>query len=422
MVQNLHGQPVMIVGGGRGGFALLELFLEDPSVQVIAVVDRDFAAPAVQVAKFYEIATYTNANEAFTVNKDVSDVIIYNLTHDDTVAKEAAAIFGDKKVTDGLEAKLFWQIVMNLKRIKDDLESSQVQLNAIIYNALDGIITFNDQGEINGFNPAAEQIFGYDQESIIGQNIQTILPDLVETGDGDFIDRFLRSRDFGLVGISSYEMSAKRKSGQRFPLELSTSEMILNGARYFVCIARDITERKIIEERTKYAAHHDYLTGLPNRAQFLECLQYAIPLAKRNNHKVALLFLDLDGFKYVNDTLGHANGDLLLKEVASRLKVLIRSSDLFSRMGGDEFTFILNNIGNDQNASLVAHKIIEALSKPVDLDGRECHIGGSVGISMYPDDAEDSASLLRKADEAMYLAKKSGKNNSKLFTDLHITT
>jgi diguanylate cyclase (GGDEF)-like protein/PAS domain S-box-containing protein len=421
IVQNLHGQPVMIVGGGRGGFALLELFLEDPLVRVVAVVDRDPSAPAIQVAKFYEIATYNDASEAFMANKDVSDVIIYNLTHDDTVAKQAAAIFGDKKVTDGLEAKLFWQIVMNLKRIKDDLESSQVQLNAIIYNALDGIITFNDQGEINGFNPAAEQIFGYDQESIIGQNVQAILPDLVEKGDGDFIDRFLRSRDFGLVGISSYEMSAERKSGQRFPLELSTSEMILNGARYFVCIARDITERKIIEERTKYAAHHDYLTGLPNRAQFLECLQYAIPLAKRNNHKVALLFLDLDGFKYVNDTLGHANGDLLLKEVASRLKVLIRSSDLFSRMGGDEFTFILNNIGNEQNATLVAHKIIEALSKPVDLNGQICHIGGSVGIAMYPDDSDEAESLLHKADEAMYLAKKSGKNNSKLFRDLQIT-
>lgn len=417
-MRNLHGQPVIIVGGGRGGYALLELFLEDPLVQVIAVVDRDPTATALQIAAFYDIPTYTDAREAFLACKDCPDVIIYNLTHDDTIAREAAAILNGKKVTDGLEAKLFWQIVMNLKRIKDELENSQVQLNAIIYNALDGIITFNDQGEIKGFNPAAELIFGYGQE-VIGQNIQVLLPDLVESGDEDFISRFLRSRDFGLIGVSSYEISAARKNGQRFPLELSTSEMILSGSRYFVCIARDITERKIVEEKTRHAARHDYLTGLPNRAQFIECLQYAMPLAKRNQHKLALLFLDLDGFKRVNDTLGHASGDLLLKEVASRVLGLIRSSDVLARMGGDEFTFILNNIGNSNNASLVAHKIIEVLSQPFDLNGQTGLIGGSIGISIYPDDAEEAESLLHQADEAMYLAKKNGKNNSKLYTDLH---
>ncbi|MBA3695562.1 MAG: diguanylate cyclase [Methylotenera sp.] len=418
-MRKLHGQPVIIVGGGRGGFALLELFLEDELVDVIAVVDHDPAAPAIQVAQFYEIATYTDATEAFLACQDVPDVIIYNLTHDDNVAKKAAKVFEGKKVTDGLEAKLFWQIVMNLKRIKEELESSQVQLNAIIYNAIDGIITFNDKGEIEGFNPAAELIFGHDQQDIIGKSIQVLMPDLVEKGDEAFINRFLRSREFGLIGVSGYEMSAQRKNGQRFPLELSTSEMILNGSRYFVCIARDITERKLVEEATRHAAHHDYLTDLPNRALFLECLEFAIPLAKRNGQKVALLFLDLDGFKHVNDTLGHANGDMLLKEVAMRLLSLIRNSDMLARIGGDEFTFILNNIGNEDNAIGVGNKIITALSEPFDLNGSICNIGGSIGISIYPDDTLDPEALLDQADEAMYLAKKKGKNTCKLFTDLH---
>lgn len=415
-MRKLHGQPVIIVGGGRGGLALLEMFLEDELVEVIAVVDCDPTAAGIRLAQSCAIPTYTDAVQAFQACIDYPDSIIYNLTHDDKVAKDATEVFGDKKVTDGLEAKLFWQIVMNLKRIKEELESSQVQLNAIIYNALDGIITFNDQGEIQGINPAAEQIFGYSPDAVLGKSIQVLMPDLVEKGDGEFINRFLRSRESGLIGVAGYEISAIRANGQRFPLELSTSEMMLKGHRYFVCIARDITERKLVEENTRYAAHHDYLTGLPNRALFTDRLKYMIALTKRNTHKLALLFLDLDGFKRVNDTLGHACGDLLLKEVSARLQALIRSSDVLARMGGDEFTFILNNIGTQENAALVANKIIQALSKPFDLDGQSCHIGGSVGISMCPDDAVDPEALLRQSDEAMYLAKKNGKNTCEFYT------
>lgn len=418
MARKLHGQPVIIVGGGRGGFALLEMFLEDRHVEVIAVVDTNPSAPGMQFAQFYEIPTYINTIQALEACKDYPDSIVYNLTHDDSVAKDVTKVFGDKKVTDGPEAKLFWQIVMNLKRIKEELETSQVQLNAIIYNALDGIITFNDKGVIQGINPAAEQIFGYSPDTVQGKNIQVLMPDLVEKGDGEFINRFLRSRESGLVGVVGYEISAIRENGQRFPLELSTSEMMLKGHRYFVCIARDITERKQIEENTRYAAHHDYLTGLPNRALFTDRIKYAIALSKRNAHKLALLFLDLDGFKRVNDTLGHASGDLLLKQVSIRLQSLIRTSDVLARMGGDEFTFILNNIGSKQNAALVANKIIQALIRPFDLNGHHCQIGASVGISIFPDDSGDSEALLCQSDEAMYFAKKQGKNICKFYTDV----
>lgn len=418
MERLLHRQPILILGGGRGGFALLEMFTEDELVEVVAVIDRDPNAVGIKFAQFYQIPTYTNVLEGLQACKKYPDCIIYNLTHGDEIVNEVTQVFGEKKVTDGLEAKLFWQIVMNLKRIKNELENSQIQLNAIIYHALDGIITFSDDGEIQGFNPAAELIFGYTEAQILNKSIQVLMPDLIKSGDEVFINRFLHSRELSLINKRGCEVTATRADGSQFPMELSTSEMILKGQRYFISIARDITERKIAEENTRHAAHYDYLTDLPNRALFIDRLVYALSLAKRNKYKLALFFLDLDGFKKVNDTLGHAHGDLLLKEVATRLQQLIRSSDVLARIGGDEFTFILNNITSQENALLVANKIIAALSEPFDLNGQICHIGGSIGVSFYPDDSENSEALLKQADEAMYLAKKSGKNTCKFYTDI----
>jgi diguanylate cyclase (GGDEF)-like protein len=201
-------------------------------------------------------------------------------------------------------------------------------------------------------------------------------------------------------------------------MELSASEMVLGGHRYFIGIVRDITERKLAEQKIAHLAHYDYLTDLPNRALLLDVLNHSIALAKRNKHKTAVLFLDLDGFKKVNDTLGHDAGDLLLKGVSERLKRTIRDSDTVGRVGGDEFILVLDNIGSDENAAQVAKKIIAALSEPFDLKGPHCHVGGSIGISIFPDDAKDPAQLVKQADEAMYLAKQSGKNTCRFFRDV----
>jgi diguanylate cyclase (GGDEF)-like protein len=197
-------------------------------------------------------------------------------------------------------------------------------------------------------------------------------------------------------------------------MEISASEMALKDQRFFVGIVRDVTDRKLIEQQIRHMAHHDYLTGLPNRALFLDQLERAIHLARRNDYRLGVLFLDLDGFKQINDVLGHEAGDMLLKEVSRRLKEIIRSSDTVARMGGDEFTFVLNDIGMDENAANVAQKVIDALSVPVQLADRQCKIGGSIGISFFPDHAEDADTLLRLADEAMYIAKQSGKNTFRL--------
>lgn len=413
-VRKIHGYPVLILGAGRGGAALLEMFIADEHVEVLGIVDPADNAPGLKLARGMGIPVYSNVSEALPYCKDYPDCIVYNLTHDDAVAEEVSRACDNKKVTSGPEAKLFWQIVTNLKRIKGELENSRSQLNAIIYHAMDGILTISETGEIQGFNPAAEEIFGYAQNEIIGKPVSILLSSDTQTQYHADIQRYLQSGQRGSVGIRGQEVVAIRKSGEQFPMELSASEMELKEQRFFVAIVRDVTERKLVEHRIKHMAHHDHLTGLPNRSLFIDQLEHAIKLAKRRNHKTAVLFLDLDGFKQVNDTLGHEAGDQLLKEVAARLKTVIRESDVAARMGGDEFTFVLNDIGTHENAAAVAQKIIEILSEKFNLKGHESRIGGSVGVALYPDDAADHEALLRKADEAMYVAKKSGKNTYRL--------
>lgn len=406
--RKIHGHPVLIIGAGRGGSALLEMFMEIDLIEVVAVADPNIHAAGMLLAASHGIPIYSNAADALLACNIYPDCIVYNLTHDDAIAEQVRSVFSN--VTSGLEAKLIWQMVTDMKRIKDKFETSQSQLQAIINNVKDGIITMSESGVIHGFNPAAESIFGYSQREVLGQNLKTMMSESIQND----AEHFLSPNN-----NSVRDMTAVRKNGEQFPMELSASEMMLGGERYFVCIARDITERKLAEQKITYLAHHDHLTGLPNRALFMDRLEQSILLATRRNYKEAVLFLDLDGFKHINDTLGHGTGDLLLQEVAKRLKKSIRSSDTLARIGGDEFTFVLNNICTAVYAESVAENIIAVLSEPFHLLGQVCHVGGSIGISIYPDDGCDSEILLRHADEAMYLAKRNGKNTYKFYRCLH---
>ncbi len=419
VIRKTQGYPVLIIGAGRGGTALLEMFLEDKLVEILAIVDSNLTAPGIELAKNHGIATYDNASAALQACKNHPDCIVYNLSHDEEITDEAIKVFGPhKRVASGPEVNLFWQMVTNLKQIRGELEKSQNQLQAIIHNAMDGIITINETGEILGFNPAAEQIFAYSQKEMLGQNINVLMPEPFHSEHDSHLNRYKETGKAKIIGIRGREVVAIRKTGEQFPMELSASEMILGGQRYFVGIVRDITERKLAEEKIAHLAHYDYLTDLPNRSLLLDNLERAIALAKRKDFKVAVLFLDLDGFKKVNDTLGHDAGDLLLRGVSKRLKESIRTSDSVARVGGDEFIFVLNEIGSDENAAHTAHKIIATLSKSFDLKGQQCNVGGSIGIAVYPDTSEDPNTLIKQADDAMYLAKQSGKNTLKFYRDV----
>lgn len=418
ITQRTRGFPVLIIGAGRGGHALLEMFLEDNLVQVIAIADTNPDAQGLRLAKNNGIPTYTDAALAILACKDHLDCIVYNLSHDDSIAGQVSQVFGGKRVASGPEVKLFWQMIMNLKQTKGELEKSQGQLQAVIQNVMDGIITINESGQIQGFNPAAEQIFGYSLQDILGKSIKVLLSEPDQAEHDAYIHQHLHTEQGGIPGVRGREMLAIRKNGEPFPMELSLSKMVLGGQNYFVGIARDITERRLAEQKIAHLAHYDFLTDLPNRALFLNSLVRSLSLAKRNNYKVAVFFLDLDGFKKINDTLGHDAGDILLQQVAGRLKKTIRASDTVARVGGDEFTFVLNNPGSEEDISLLANKIIATLSEPFDLNGRLCHVGGSIGISLFPDDAQSLEQLVTQADSAMYLAKQSGKNTYKFHREV----
>lgn len=416
--QRISGYPVLIIGAGRGGTALLEMFMADSLVNVVGMADTDAEAPGVRMARDHGIPTFTDAFKALQACKDYPDCIVYNLSHDDGIAEAAFKVFGDRRVASGLEVQLFWQMVTNLKQIKNELEKSQYQLQSIISNVMDGIITINESGEIQGFNPAAEQIFGYAQQEVIGRNLNLLMQEPDRSAHDSYLNRYLNTSQSRILGVRGREVTAVRKNGEAFPMELSASEMSLGGDRYFIGIVRDITERKLAEQKIAHLAHYDYLTDLPNRALLLEVLDHSIALAMRNKHKVAVLFMDLDGFKAINDILGHDAGDLLLKGVSQRIKETIRDSDTVARVGGDEFILVLDNIESANNAMFVANKVLAALSEPFDLKGQPGRVGGSIGISIFPDDADNPVRLVKQADEAMYLAKQGGKNSSRFYREV----
>jgi diguanylate cyclase (GGDEF)-like protein/PAS domain S-box-containing protein len=181
-------------------------------------------------------------------------------------------------------------------------------------------------------------------------------------------------------------------------------------------VAREITDSKLAEERIQYLATHDGLTGLPNRVMFSELLASAIRSAQRYNRSFAVLFIDLDRFKYINDTLGHHVGDTLLKEVAARFKSSLRSSDMIARLGGDEFVALIHETPEADSVGSAACKLLDAAARPFMLMGRECRVSASIGIAMYPRDGDDEQTLMKNADIAMYFAKEEGKNNYQFYS------
>jgi diguanylate cyclase (GGDEF)-like protein/PAS domain S-box-containing protein len=260
-------------------------------------------------------------------------------------------------------------------------------------------------------NEATASISGYSRDELEGMDFwQMVHPEIRE-----IVRRRGLARQKGDPLPSRYEIRIVRKDGEIRWLDYSAGLIELEGSPAVLGTAFDITERKRAEERIRSLAYHDTLTGLPNRLLFADRLAVAVVQAHRQGQKLAVLFLDLDGFKVINDSLGHSLGDRLLEVVAERIQCALREGDTVARLGGDEFTLLLPGVSRAEDAAKVAEKILEALRQPVPIDGRELYVTGSVGISVYPDDGGDSETLVRNADAAMYRAKDRGRDTYQLY-------
>ncbi|MGF7184013.1 diguanylate cyclase (GGDEF)-like protein/PAS domain S-box-containing protein [Desulfitispora alkaliphila] len=426
--------------------------------------------------------------------------------------------------------------ILKARITEQTLDKSEVFSNTIINNALDGIITIDDQGRILSINPSAERIFQYRSSEIIGGYINKIIPKIYCQQDITTEDM----KELSQTNFNETDVLGKKKNGETFPIELSISDCYLGkqliftiifrdiskrrqyqkdmlesreryrtltentydliseigingefiytspnykevlgydvtdllGIKYHVIIhpedlpivatglkkylygeaeqivarfihkngevrlfestgkayktaqgetrivfvSRDITERKHYEDRLWHQAFHDALTNLPNRTLLKDRLQVEINHAKRNGTKVGVLFLDLDRFKIINDTLGHAIGDKLLQTIADRIVDCVRTDDTVARLGGDEFTVLVTSVNRSEDVAKVAEKILKAVKQPMEIDGNQLYLTASIGIAIYPDDGVNVTNILKNADAAMYRAKESGRNNYQLYT------
>ncbi len=283
------------------------------------------------------------------------------------------------------------------------------RLTGILYTVAESIIAINEEGRILAFNPAAERLFGYAAHKIIGKKINLLMPEPDASAHDSYIKRYVETGEKRAIG-KILELDGRHRDGTIFSMELTISELREGHSRSFIGAMRDVTKRREYEDKIKHLAHHDMLTGLPNRSLCNDRLEETLGRSKRNGYIFALMFIDLDDFKPINDTYGHDAGDYVLKGTAERLNATLRASDAIARVGGDEFVVILDNICDRKAAGRVAGLIVDLLRTPIMFKGQELRIGASIGISVFPEDGEDVAQLTKCADDAMYQAKESGRN------------
>lgn len=298
-------------------------------------------------------------------------------------------------------------------RVEQELKIQQRAIESSSHGI--AIIDIKKEGEpIIYVNPAFEKITGYCEEEIMNQNLSLLQgKNKTQTNFKRLLLAIRENKELQVV-LRSY-----KKSGERFYNEINVSPVKNNDDEfnYYVCIIDDITERKIMEEQLLQQATHDALTHLPNRSLLVDRVNQAILTANRTKKIMAMVFLDLDQFKLINDTLGHSTGDELLKEVANRLLLCTQDSDTVARIGGDEFITILQNLNHQDEAIKQVDEIIKAIQKKYYIGDHELNVTTSIGISFYPNDGDDYETLMKNSDLSMYHAKEAGRNTYRIFTN-----
>lgn len=420
------------------GHLLKRMLLQDPEMVLLTCTDPRSAIhlaeehdPAVILLDFVmpEVDGLTLLKQFRTMERFAYIPIILLSSQADAAWKAQAFRDGANdylvKLPDPIEmlARLRYHAESYFNRLKNRraqqaLMESEHRFRMVTQSISEAIVSFCPDGMIHFWNRGAENIFGYTEFEVFDRPITLLIPAHCLT---QYKRLFFRIRAYSHKRHSmddgradpftkTLELSGVRKNGELFPMELSVATWQSEGMLFFAAVIRDITERKRAEERIHYQAHFDLLTDLPNRNLFLQRLDENISVAGRQNKLLALLFVDLDRFKWVNDTLGHEAGDDLLQQVAVRMKSCVRKSDTVARLGGDEFTVILFDVAGVPGAIRVVENMLKQLATPFLLSGQEVSISGSIGITFFPEDGVEREVLLRNADHAMYIAKRAGRN------------
>ena len=308
----------------------------------------------------------------------------------------------------------FTHDITERKQAEEALRQSEGKYRSILENIQEAYFEVDLAGNFIFVNDSMSRITGCSKEELAGMNYSQFSDE--ETSKNVF-QAFNKVYKTGEL-TEGFDWLIIRKDGTKRYIESSVSlrNNLSDKPIGFKGIIRDITERKRIEQELNHMATHDALTGLPNRLMFIQLLNQAILSAQRNNKQLAVLFIDLDRFKIINDSLGHEAGDQLLQEIANRFRQSLRSVDVVSRLGGDEFIIFIEDFDELNHVATLAHKILTSTIKPIVLMGEECRVTASIGISLYPGDGQDEQTLMKNADIAMYFAKEEGKNNYQFYS------
>ncbi len=342
----------------------------------------------------------------------------YRIIHADGgtrwVSERGCPLYNERGEVEAIEG--FMQDITQRRLSEAAAREAEERYRSIFENALEGIYQTSPDGRYLNFNPALARIYGYESAVELILGICDIQKQL-------YVDPFKREEFIALMSahgqVSNFEAQVYRKNGEIIWISENAHEVRdRNGELLFYeGTVEDITERKNYEQQIEYQATHDALTGLPNRTLLADRLQQYIGMADRYASKVAVAFVDLDQFKLINDSMGHHAGDELLKIMAARLSGCVRESDTVVRLGGDEFVLLLTGLHKIEDISESMQRVLSSVAGPCAIEGRDFIVSCSIGISIYPDDARDTTTLLKYADSAMYKSKQSGRNNFQFYTD-----
>lgn len=313
-------------------------------------------------------------------------------------------------------------IVLSRRMIKQRVDStnalrqSEMRLKATISTAMDAVVEISSESVITHWSSQAEIMFGWTADEAIGQPVhRLIIPPDQREAHLQGLSRFMAT-GVGAVMNKRVEVQALRRDGSEFPAELTISPIRWQDKYEFCAFIRDVSEQKNAAEQLRTLAHYDAITGLPNRILFQDRLSQETKQSNRTGLPVAVMFLDVDHFKDINDTLGHNKGDILLKQTADRLLGCIRETDTVARFGGDEFVVILSQLSDLGTVDHIAERMLQTMANPFHLAEDVAYLSASIGIAIYPVDADTHEELIKNADQAMYLVKKTGRNRFTYFT------